>query len=141
LLASRDSVEELSMQLKDANEHIEQLVASQQLMAIQLTGIEDYMSSIQAKCCALKLDSLMGFRSYAEKRAGALKSTAEGLCQELEATRRQRDEKDEDIGRLSRELAASAAELAITKSELRASAEVDYTRHVKRCLGDAGSVE
>ena len=128
------------MQLKAANEHMEQLVASQQRMTVQLKGIEDDISSILAKCCTLKLEGLLEFRSYAEKRADALKSTVESLRHQLEATRIQRDEKEEDIARLNRELAARATELATTMSDLRSSAELDYNRHVKRCLGDAGSV-
>lgn len=99
------------------------------------------MCSIQAKCCdQLNLASLLAYRSYADQREAAFKSTVKSLRTELESARKETQEQEKDITRLSHELGACAGDLAAAMSDLKASAEVDYKRHVKRCLSDAGLV-
>lgn len=99
------------------------------------------MCNIQAKGCdQLNLASLLAYRSYADQREAAFKSTVNSLRKELDSARKETQEQERDITRLSHELGACAGDLAAAMSDLKASAEVDYERHVKRCLSDAGWV-
>ena len=99
------------------------------------------MSSIRAKCCdELNLGSLFAYRSYADQKEAALKSTVSSLRTMLESARRVNQEQERDIARLSLDLSSCAGDLTAAMSDLKASAELDYKRHVKRCLSDAGLV-
>jgi hypothetical protein len=77
-----------------------QLTASQTRITLQLTGIEEYMSQIKVTCDKHGIDSLLGFRSYANTREAELKAACRSLQDALSASQDQNQALTLDVASL-----------------------------------------
>jgi hypothetical protein len=125
--------------LQEANAHIEEHVARENVMLATIEGLEDLVRQVQHEMEErLDVEELVGYRSYAQKREKEVKSRLDSL-QDL--TDRQdviiKDQASE-IAWLKNELDLRTADLEVALNDLRTSANREWTKHRHVCMEIGG---